>query len=81
MADGKRNHRDPKYLDQIRRSTKARLRATKILIAKYRAEFDAIYEKEAAKVGVIPVSVRRRKRAVKLRKLLTELEGGQDHGL
>jgi hypothetical protein len=73
--------RGEKYLDQIRRSTQARLRATKILIAKHRAEFDAIYEKEAAKVGVIPVSVRRRKRAAKLRKLLTELERGEKNDL
>lgn len=46
---------DPeKHREQVRAANRARHRATRTLIMKYRAEWDDLYAKEAAKEGVEP---------------------------
>jgi predicted aminopeptidase len=46
---------DPeKHREQVRAANRARHRATRSLIAKYRSEWDQLYAKEAAKEGVEP---------------------------
>jgi hypothetical protein len=46
---------DPeRHKEQVRAANRARHRATKQLIDRHRLEWDALYEKEAAKEGVQP---------------------------
>ena len=66
--------RDPKHRDQVNRARKARYLAIERLIKAHQKEFDAIYEEEAAKAGVTPHSVMRKRKAQKLREQLAQLE-------
>lgn len=67
--------RSPHQLQQIRNACRAREAAIKKLIENHRDEFTAIHEVEAKKRGVIPYSVRRRRKIAELRDQIKKLEG------
>lgn len=70
--------RDERNRNQIRRAGDARSEAVRRLIENHRLEYEALYEIEAQKRGVIPVTVRRRQKVERLKDQIRKLEGNHE---